>query len=310
MAPRSKEQRVTEPRAPLVSVIVPVFNDAEGIERCLRALENQSYSKRSYEVIVVDNGSDESIEPVVAAFGQARASHEARSGSYAARNKGIELAKGQIVAFTDADCIPAADWIELGVAALAQMPQFQLVAGRVEIFARDASHPTAVELYEMRSALLQQEYVEVGGFAATANLFTHKAVIERVGPFDAELRSGGDAEWSRRARSAGYRLTYVDDIRVAHPARRSIGQLYRKVTRIIGGLHDLRCRNVTGLHPRLGKGFIVDALPPVRASLEVLRDPAIRRRRDRLKVVLVMVFVQYVQVWETLRLRLGGRSKR
>jgi glycosyltransferase involved in cell wall biosynthesis len=64
------------------------------------------------------NGSEESIEPIVAQCKQARTGFEARPGSYAARNTGIELARGDILAFTDADCLPAADWIEHGLAAL------------------------------------------------------------------------------------------------------------------------------------------------------------------------------------------------
>jgi glycosyltransferase involved in cell wall biosynthesis len=181
-----------------VSVIVPVFNDAERLKVCLRALEDQTYLKQLYEVIVVDNGSEESVEPVVAEFGHARVSHEERSGSYAARNRGLALARGEIIAFTDADCIPAADWIEKGVANLLRLSHCGLIAGRVDVFPQDPHRPTAVELYESRTALLQKEYVEDGGFGATANMFTRRAVFERVGLFDGGLKSGGDIEWSRR----------------------------------------------------------------------------------------------------------------
>ena len=51
---------------PFVSVIIPVYNDPERLKTCLQALEEQTYPKSAYEVIVVDNGSDESIEPLVA----------------------------------------------------------------------------------------------------------------------------------------------------------------------------------------------------------------------------------------------------
>lgn len=301
---------MNEPPTPFVSVIIPVYNDPGRLDRCLQALENQTYAKRSYEVIVVDNGSDESIEPVVAGFRQVRASYEGRPGSYHARNQGIVLARGEIIAFTDADCIPAANWIEKGVANMLRMPRSEVVAGRVDIVPREPNNPTAVELYESRTALLQKEYVEVGGFGATANLFTRKVIFERVGAFDGDLKSGGDIEWSRRASSHGYHPTYADDVRVTHPALRSIGQLYGKVARVTGGLRDLQHKNVNGSHPRIGKGFIVDSLPPIRASLRVLREPGIPRLRNKVKVVLVMFFVQYVQVWETVRLTLGGRSKR
>ena len=55
-----------------VSVIIPVFNDSARLLHCLRALEQQSYRKSAYEVIVVDNGSDEPVEPLVGNFAQVR----------------------------------------------------------------------------------------------------------------------------------------------------------------------------------------------------------------------------------------------
>ncbi|MBO1348747.1 MAG: glycosyltransferase family 2 protein [Hormoscilla sp. GUM202] len=99
----------------LVSVIIPVYNDAEPLRTCLECLENQTYPKESYEVIVVDNASQSDTASVVNEFSQAMITYEKKPGSYAARNKGISVAKGEIIAFTDADCIPAADWIEKGV---------------------------------------------------------------------------------------------------------------------------------------------------------------------------------------------------
>jgi len=60
--------------APFVSVIIPVYNDPIRLKTCLQALEEQTYPQNAYEIIVVDNGSDESIEPIVAEFSQAKAS--------------------------------------------------------------------------------------------------------------------------------------------------------------------------------------------------------------------------------------------
>ena len=98
---------------PFVSVVIPVYNDSVRLKTCLQALEAQTYPKEVYEVIVVDNGSDESIEPVVAEFPQARASYETHPGSYAARNKGVSISRGEVLAFTDLDDILAPDWIEI-----------------------------------------------------------------------------------------------------------------------------------------------------------------------------------------------------
>ncbi|HZX12790.1 MAG TPA: glycosyltransferase [Thermodesulfobacteriota bacterium] len=231
---------MNELSTPFVSVIIPVFDDLERLNICLQALEHQTYPKSLYEVIVVDNGSVESVEPIVTRFSRARTSYESRPSQFAARNRGISLAKGEVIAFTDADCIPSPDWIERGVANLLRVPNSGLVAGKIETFFKNQEHPTAVELYENLKALPQKRYIEVGRFGATANLFTFRRVFEHVGLFDDETRSSGDVEWGQRVSSFGYELIYADDSRVAHPARYSFVQLYKVVARKIGGVHDWR----------------------------------------------------------------------
>jgi hypothetical protein len=74
-------------------------------------------------------------------------------------------------------------------------------------------------------------------------------------------------------------------------------------------MHDLnRKKNV--LYIELGKGLLIDSLPPVRASLRVLSDPGIESLYNKVKIIVVMFFVQYAQVWETVRLKIGGHSAR
>lgn len=294
---------------PFVSVIVPVFDDPARLEVCLRALENQTYPKSLYQVIVVDNGSPESVECVVSRFGQARAGFEGRAGSYAARNRGLALAAGEVVAFTDADCIPSPDWIEKGVATLLGAPDCGLVAGRVDLFFADPRRPTAVELYESVAYLQQRKHVETHGFGATANLFTRRSVFERAGLFDDGMKSGGDVEWSQRVSSCGYALVYADDARVAHPARRSLGQLYRRKVRTAGGVRDLKRRKGYS-RKRRAWGLLAGLAPPLRAAAEVLSDRRLKGAKEKLKVIAVLLFAHYAQAWETLRLALGGRPRR
>jgi len=105
---------------PFVSGIVPVYNDTSRLVLCLDALEHQSCPTERFEVVVVDNGPRPSLEPPIADFRQSRVGHEPRPGSYAARNRGTRSARGRILAFTDADCIPARNWIHTGVGALQQ----------------------------------------------------------------------------------------------------------------------------------------------------------------------------------------------
>jgi glycosyltransferase involved in cell wall biosynthesis len=290
-------------RTPFVTVIVPVWNDAERLGECLRALEGQTYPGRLYEVVVVDNDSEEAVGPVVARCGRARLVHESSPGSYAARNAGLAQARGEVIAFTDADCLPAPDWIERGVERLKRGGGRSVVAGRVEIFPRTPPRPNAVEQYEVLFALAQREFVGRYRFGATANLFAWRDAFARVGPFLAEVKSGGDLEWGRRAAGHGYEVEYADEIRVRHPARASLSQLYSKTVRVAGGLHDLR-RIKGRAYLDFDRGLLWELLPPVRAVASTLCEPSLRRRRDRVKVCAVLLFVRYVQAFERLRLSL------
>ncbi len=236
---------------PFVSVLIPVHNDTGRLTQCLRALEGQTYPTDWYEVIVVDNASDEPVAPALSAFPHARGAYEAQRSSYAARNTGIAVARGDVLAFTDSDCLPAPDWLERGVAALANAENCGLVGGGIEFFFRDPTTPTIVELYDSVMHLDQEEFIHKKQFSVTANLFTFKQVVERVGMFDSTLESNGDKEWGQRVAAQGYRLAYAPDARVKHPARHTFQALRRKVTRVINGATDLReKRRISGQQHR------------------------------------------------------------
>lgn len=293
------------PGSLLASVIVPVFDNADPLRACLRALGAQVFPAGRFEVIVIDNGSADG-SPRVAEAAAVRVATELTPGSYAARNRGVSLARGQILAFTDSDCVPDPFWLARGVEHIRREPG-TVIAGHIELRVASPAAPTAVELYERFTALQQRRYVEEGGFGATANLFVTRSVFDRVGGFDASLKSGGDVEWCQRAVVAGCRLRYAEDVRVSHPARRTWADLHRKVVRTIGGAHDLKGRaRLLGI----GRRAVSDWIPPLRYAREAWRSPTLPVRSQKLQVIGVMFGVRYAEAIERLRLRLGGTSRR
>lgn len=301
---------------PFVSVIVPVLNDLERVALCLGLLGQQGYPRHLYEVIVVDNGSDSgrAIADVVAASGQALLAEESRPGSYAARNTGISLAKGEVIAFIDADCLPAADWIEQGVAALRRHPDCGLVAGAIIPTFQDPNRPTAVELHESLWYPLDQEYyVERCRFGATANLFTTAGVLRRVGVFNAFHKCCGDLEWGQRVHRAGYRQSYAPEAVVRHPLRRTFPQLHRRARCSIGGRHDLIMQDPSW--PRRQLRFLLLFLRYLAAPLPMLCYNLLVERRlrgvwPRMRLSFVMSMVCGIYLWELIRLRCGAESYR
>jgi len=292
---------------PFVSVIIPTLNRHHLLTKCLRALENQSYPSNSYEIIVVDNGSDKS-DCEVNEFKHVQLTCELQKGSYAARNKGISLSKGSVIAFTDSDCIPTSDWIKKGVAKLLSEPRCGLVAGHIKVCIKNPRKPTAVELYDSLYGFPQKKYIHAKKyrFGVTANLFTFKHVIEKIGAFDTRLKSGGDWEWSWRVHSAAYCLTYAEDACVIHPALRSFDELHKKAVRVILGHHELKKRKIYS-PIRFIAGSVVDLLAPFRSIPYVLVDERLRGWEQRCKVILVMILIRYIKGWTKMKLQLGER---
>ncbi len=219
-----------------VAVVVPVHDDAARLARCLDALAAQTLPPGAAEVVVVDDASGTSPEDLVRRYPGVRLVRlPERGGSYAARNAGVAVTGAPVLAFTDADCVPDRQWLDRGLAALAGC---DVVAGAVEVFSR-APRRGAVELFDAVTAFPQEHFVRRWGFGATANLLTRRATWAAVGPFDARLRSGGDADWGQRASAQGFRVAYDPQVRVRHPARASLAELVEKCNRTARGVERL-----------------------------------------------------------------------
>jgi cellulose synthase/poly-beta-1,6-N-acetylglucosamine synthase-like glycosyltransferase len=228
--------------APDVSVIVAVRDGMPGIATLLVLLGHQTLPRERYEVVVVDDGSRDGTAEAARASGLARlVSLPESRGSYGARNAGLEVARGAVIATTDADCRPAPDWLERGLAEL-ERTGADLVGGHVEVPL--GPRPSLAEALDVARFLDQQRAVERLGFAATANLFVRREALERIGRFDERLTSGGDVELCSRATAAGLRLVYCAAAVVVHPPRTTARELARKALRVGTGMGQMRHHGV------------------------------------------------------------------
>ena len=291
--------------SPFVSVIIPVYNDTARLNSCLKCLSTQTYPRKRFEVVVVDNGSDEPIEPRLPPRDNVICVHEPTAGSYTARNRGLEAAKGEVLAFTDSDCRPDPTWIEKGVAALEQLETPGLVAGRIELFFQAPAHPTWVELYEQVFAFPQEENVSLRHYGATANMFTKRSVFDEIGGFDDRLKSGGDREWGNRVHEAGLPLRYAKEVMVRHPARRNAREYFAKAKRTIHGHYALRNRGNRADVFQL-KRIIRDFVPPFTALYRVGRLEAPPSAGDKIKVGMFLVTYRYYRNLLRLKMALWG----
>ncbi|MDJ0601368.1 MAG: glycosyltransferase [Crocosphaera sp.] len=300
---------------PSISVIIPVYNDGIRLKKCLEALENQSYASDNYEVIVIDNASDEqqNIKGIVNQFSHAHYTYEAKPGSYAARNKGLSLAKGNILAFTDADCIPTYNWLENGVNALLSHPNCGLVGGKIELFFRNPQKPNSIELYETVTAFPQAKLLAEYHGAATANVFTYRHIFDEVGLFDESLKSNGDLEWGSRVYQHKYEQTYAENARVFHPARYSWSQLYQRTIRLAGGYYlrqQITANSTLSKLKLFIESLIKNSVPPINFFVNTFKSSDLLKIQDKIKVCLAMTFVRYVTLIEIINLKIGKKTAR
>ncbi len=289
---------------PFVSVVIPVYNDTERLKLCLEALEAQTYPSDRYEVIVVDNNSD---SPLVAdelkEFEHVILEFEDERGPGPARNKGLLVAKGEIVAFTDSDCIPYPDWIEKGVSNLIDNSFNASIGGRIEVFPRDPQNPTAVELWDCLFAFRQKQYVEVGGFSVTANFFVPRKIWDIVGPFNSKLFACEDQEWCRRAASHGFRVLYGEDVVIKHPARRTLEDFRKREIKIVDGTYHLE--KIRGYSFVLHMASLVsDCIPSWDKLSRILWSEEVEGVFNKVKVIGITFYVNYLWVSERIKLML------
>lgn len=299
-----------------VSVIVPVYNAENTISVLCSSLLSQTYDKGNFEVIFVDNGSsDASLEmlnnfALTSGLRVVVAVEAEIPGSYAARNKGVSVSQGELLVFTDADCIPSADWLSMLYDRWVKSKPESVLVGEVVLFAKDAAAPTAVELFEMVYGFNQKHNVNDKGYGVTANLTVARFFFDEVGFFNHRLKSKGDYEWCRRAALKGARLLYVGGAFVRHPARMTLGELFLKVRRVAGGQRDIAVSSHFIMSAPLTKSSASFLIRLFSKLIFILKNPVCKSWFERGKVIGVSSLVVGVKYFEKARLSLGGESER
>jgi GT2 family glycosyltransferase len=206
--------------SPVFSVVVPTYQRRASLARCLEALGAQTIARDRFEVIVVDDGSDESPRDVVARAAPSidvRLIEQANAGPASARNAGAFAARGAYVVFTDDDCRPDPGWLAAIDATVVRHPG-SAIGGRVVNALGDGLYSTASQLlieflYEYFNADESQ-----GRFFITSNLALPVDSFHRIGGFDVTfpLAAAEDRDLCDRWREAGLAMVYCDDAIVHH----------------------------------------------------------------------------------------------
>jgi lipopolysaccharide/colanic/teichoic acid biosynthesis glycosyltransferase/glycosyltransferase involved in cell wall biosynthesis len=198
----------------MISVIIPAHNATATITECLEALARQTMPRDQYEVIVVDDGSVDETAVLAANCGATVIRHEQKRGAAAARNSGIQAARGEIVCFTDADCQPDRDWLAQISRPLCQQPE---VTGSKGIYGSRQGQLVArfvqIEYEDKYDLLHGQEYID---FIDTYSAAYRRDVLLANNGFDENVSYVEDQELSFRLAARGYKMVFQPQARVYH----------------------------------------------------------------------------------------------
>lgn len=194
----------------MISIIIPAYNSETTLARCLEACLNQTCPDT--EIIVVDDGSADAGADVAARLG-VRCIRQANQGPAAARNRGATAAGGDILVFTDADCVPEPEWLERLLTGF--KPGIVAAGGTYGIA---NPHSLLARMVHEEIAVRHEKMKGDVDFLGSFNVAVEAGAFRRVGGFDESFRkaSAEDNDLAYRLQDAGGRLAFVPGARVAH----------------------------------------------------------------------------------------------
>lgn len=215
-----------------ISVIIPVYKDCEGLQDTLNSIRNSDYPQNKYEIIVANDGADKEICELCERYSVLCINVYPKGGSYNARNNALSHARGEYIAFTDADVQVDNQWLFVIRQSLIQS---DYAVGKTII--NPAMINTLADDYEAATAFGINKRCLVG---PTVNVAVKRKVFELTGAFDSRLQSGGDYEFGDRVLKQRQKLkrNYYHKMLVLHPPR-GHKNMIKKYKRIMQGKYEV-----------------------------------------------------------------------
>ncbi len=195
----------------LVSIIIPAYNSARTLPACLEACRAQDYP--DIEIIVVDDGSTDDTAVIAEATPGVQVLSQKNQGPAVARNHGARVARGEILAYTDSDCVPRPDWIRHLVAAFET--GVVAVGGTYDII---NAHARLARVVQAEIAARHARFGQEVDFLGSFNVAYRKEAFDAVGGFEESYRwaSGEDNDLAYKLQHAQGRILFTADAIVGH----------------------------------------------------------------------------------------------
>lgn len=220
---------------PKVSIVVPVKNGATEIKELLDSLMSVDYDKSKLEIIVVDGCSADGTREIVSKY-PVKLVTEEKLGVNAARNAGIKNSTGEVIAFTDHDCVIPRDWVKKIVENLKD-PQTGCVGGKILRYNNDFLAQYADESIIPVMRIFKKKAV-IGKISSPiyypvgCNFAVKREAVEKTGFFDERFEYGFDElEFAERVCEKGYKIILTPEIMVKHKHRSTLSKLLKQTFR-------------------------------------------------------------------------------
>lgn len=217
---------------PFFSIVIPTYNRPDRLAICLQSIAEIDYPRDRFEVIVVDDGSQMSLDSVVKPFQDCldiTLLKQPNAGPATARNRGAERAKGQFLAFTDDDCMPTSDWLNHLASRFTIEPDC-LIGGLTINALPDNLYSTASQklidyLYEYYNAKPEESR-----FFASNNLALSTELFHKIGGFDTSYprAAAEDREFCDRWLNSGYAMIYAPEVLIYHAHKLTFRSFWRQ----------------------------------------------------------------------------------
>lgn len=215
---------------PLFSVVIPTYARPAQLSECLGALAGVQLPDDTFEVVVVDDGSDAPPEAVIQQFRDrldVSLLVAVHGGPAAARNHGVAHARGRFLAFTDDDCRPAPQWLHALATRFATVPE-HIVGGRtLNALTRNAYAATSQLILDVAYAYYN-DHGKTARFFASNNLALPADHFRAIGGFDPSFTTSEDREFCDRWLRAGYGMTYAPEALIYHAHSLSVRRFWRQ----------------------------------------------------------------------------------
>ena len=210
---------------PCISVVIPNLNQRDRLAKTLEAFRSQSYPSDRIEIIVIDNGSSDGSQEVAKYYDARLRIFESRKNPYICRNIGIRTARYHWIALTDSSCIPNENYL-LEMTSVHQ--NADLVVGERDFEVSKDS--TLGEIVDSLHFMRNHEFLNTRTVFPTGTMFFHRSLVDEIGYFREDMRSGADFIWTDKVKRAGKCIAYAAKAKVLY-AGTSFPRLFRKAHR-------------------------------------------------------------------------------